>query len=537
MKITFGLTVTIMIIFVSLFLATKVMAAVYRYDSNDVPKDIPDPGTTFSALTVPDSLVIKDVNVVLDITHTYDGDLNVYLVAPDGTEVELFTAVGDNGDDFDATVLDDEANRSIIDGSAPFIGPYQPEGNLADFGGLNAQGTWQLKITDDTEQDSGVLNSWSLLIEPCPLPLAPTHPNPPDGAINVAVNTCLSWDHGPASSGITSDIYLGTDPNTLILVASDLTEPNYCPSPLEAETWYYWRVETDNPCWVTPGPIWSFETTPAPVARCRDVTVPADKDCQAVVTIDDIDRQSYDPDGGPITLRLEPPGPYSTGQHTITLTVTDDEGASATCEVMVTVLPTAYCCAKQAIDELWQLRAQDPTSEELIQAIDWLNMSLGENIMANDPNWLVWAGPDRIAQRQGGFAGSQVFEYQQQACTLLRIYVQNGGFAFTDQVNNIWQLLAEAGKKLTQTAISDAIFQGADPAIITEAKTISRQGDAAKDRGGREICDVALPRYAEAWRKAIDSLGPDVDINRDGKVDERDFDIFVEQWLEEVFLP
>ena len=537
MKAVLKLATITMVMYVCLFLISDARATVHRYDSSDVPQNIPDLGTISSSLTVPDSLVIKDVNVVLDITHPYDGDLDVYLVAPDGTQVELLTNVGSSGNNFESTILDDEATRPIVEGTAPFTGPYQPEGNLADFGGLNAQGTWQLKITDDASSDSGVLNSWSLIIELCPLPLAPTNPNPRDGAINVAVNTCLSWDPGSASSGVTWDVYLGTNPDMLVLIASDLTEPNYCPGPLEAKTWYYWQVEAENPCQVTPRLTWSFETTPAPVARCRNVTVQADKDCQALVTIDDIDWQSYDPDGGPITLSLDVTGPYPIGEHTVTLTVSDDEGASTTCTAIVTVLPTAYCYTKQAIAKIWHIRAQDPTAGELSQAIDWLNMSLGIKLAAGtvadiDQSQLVWAGPDRIAQRQGGFAGIQVFEYQREACRLLKIYVQNGGFAFANHINDVWQLLAEAGKKLTETAISDAIFQGADLATIEEAKILSRQGDAAKDRGGREICDVALLRYAEAWQKAIDSLGSPADWNRDGTVDLDDFILFSEQWLE-----
>ena len=523
--------------FVSLFLVGEAMAVVHRYDSSNVPEDIPDPGTTYSSLTVPDSFTIKDVNVVLNITHTYDSDLNAYLIAPDGTQVELFTNVGKSRSNFESTILDDEATRAIIDGNAPFTGSYQPEGNLADLDGLNAQGTWQLEITDNSEMDTGVLNSWSLLIEPCPVPSAPTNPNPPDGTTNVPVNACLSWD--PASSPTTWDVYLGTDPNALVLIASDLTEPNYCSGLLEAGTKYYWRVVDKSPCQNIPGPSCSFETTEAPVARCQDVTVPADKNCQAVVTIEDIDWQSYDPDGGPITLSLDPPGPYPIGEHIVTLIVSDDEGASTTCTAIVTVLPTAYCYTQQAIDKLWFIRYQDPTSEELSQAIDWLNMSLGINLTPNtladiDQSQVVWAGPDRIAQRQGGFAASQVFEYQRQACSLLKIYVQNQGldFAFADHVNDVWQLLAETGKKLADTAISDAIFHGADPAIIAEAKTLMRHGDIAKDRGGREIYDVALPKYAEAWQKTIDSLGPAVDWNRNGTVEFDDFTIFSNEWFE-----
>lgn len=537
MKTTFRLVTITTVMFVSLFLAAEAMATVHRYNSSDVPQDISDLGTIYSSLTVQDSFAIKDVNVILDITHTFDSDLMAYLIAPDGTRVELFTDVGGDSSNFESTILDDEAAISITEGHAPFTGSYRPKGNLANLDGLNAQGTWQLEITDDSEMDSGVLNSWSLLIEPCPVPPEPTNPTPPDGTTNVPLNACLSWD--PASSPTTWDVYLGTDPNTLVLIAEDLTEPNYCPGLLEAETEYHWRVTDNSPCQDMPGPGWSFRTTDAPVARCQDVTVPADKNCQAVVTIEDIDWQSYDPDGGPITLSIDPPGPYPIGEHTVMLTVSDNEGASTTCTAIVTVLPTAYCYIQQAIDKLWFIRYQDPTSEELSQAIEWLNMNLGINLMPStlvdiDKSQVVWAGPNRIAQRQGGFAASQVFEYQQQACMLLKIYVQNQelDFAFADHINDVWQLLAKADKKLADTAISDAIFQGADPAIIAEVKTLTRQANMAKDRGGREIYDVALPKYAEAWQKAIDNLGPAVDWNRNGTVEIDDFMIFSNEWLE-----
>jgi hypothetical protein len=52
-----------------------------------------------------------------------------------------------------------------------------------------------------------------------------------------------------------------------------------------------------------------------------------------------VDDGSFDPDAGDtITLRQEPPGPYTVGATQVTLTVTDDHGASATCTATVTVV-------------------------------------------------------------------------------------------------------------------------------------------------------------------------------------------------------
>lgn len=87
-----------------------------------------------------------------------------------------------------------------------------------------------------------------------------------------------------------------------------------------------------------------------PVAQCRDVVVPADGMCQAAASIDD---GSFDPDGDPLTLTQDPPGPYPLGETTVELTVEDDQGASATCTATVTVedvsAPVVECNAPATI--------------------------------------------------------------------------------------------------------------------------------------------------------------------------------------------
>ena len=105
-----------------------------------------------------------DVNVQLTISHTRDQDLDVYLISPDGTRVQLFTDVGGNGDHFTGTILDDQASVSITAGAAPFAGTYRPEGSLAALNGKNALGTWTLEITDDQWLYSGTLHSWSITV-------------------------------------------------------------------------------------------------------------------------------------------------------------------------------------------------------------------------------------------------------------------------------------------------------------------------------------------------------------------------------------
>jgi hypothetical protein len=75
-----------------------------------------------------------------------------------------------------------------------------------------------------------------------------------------------------------------------------------------------------------------------PIALCTDVTIAASPNCNADASVD---NGSYDPDSGDtITLSQSPPGPYPLGTTAVTLTVTDNHGASSSCEATVTVIDT-----------------------------------------------------------------------------------------------------------------------------------------------------------------------------------------------------
>jgi subtilisin-like proprotein convertase family protein len=133
------------------------------YASTDVPKTIADSSTVTSTLAVADNKVIQDVNVTIgNITHTYDGDLEIRLTAPDATVVLLVDNRGGTGENFVDTVFDDEAAASITSGAAPFTGSFQPEGSLTALDGKNAAGSWTLSVTDTASGDTGTLTEWSI---------------------------------------------------------------------------------------------------------------------------------------------------------------------------------------------------------------------------------------------------------------------------------------------------------------------------------------------------------------------------------------
>jgi subtilisin-like proprotein convertase family protein len=143
--------------------ATSVTAS-----SGTINKAIPDnksSGVTttlaFSGIAAP----IADVTVTLNITHTRDSDLTVYLIGPDGTQVTLFSMVGGSGDNFTDTTLSDAAAISITAGTAPFTGTFRPSpGPLSAFDGKAASGTWTLKVVDSKRNSTGSIQSWSLTV-------------------------------------------------------------------------------------------------------------------------------------------------------------------------------------------------------------------------------------------------------------------------------------------------------------------------------------------------------------------------------------
>jgi subtilisin-like proprotein convertase family protein len=132
---------------------------------NTNPLSVPDLGTINSNMVVTGvGGPIADINVRVNITMTWNSDLDVFLVHPDGTRVELFTDVGGSSQNFIDTVLDDQAATSITAGSAPYTGSFRPEGSLATLNSKSANGTWRLELTDDLGGDVATLNNWQLII-------------------------------------------------------------------------------------------------------------------------------------------------------------------------------------------------------------------------------------------------------------------------------------------------------------------------------------------------------------------------------------
>src|SRR5262249_21774050 len=108
--------------------------------------------------------VISSVRVTVNITHTYDSDLTLTLIAPDGRRITLANRRGLSGDNYTNTIFDDTAGTAISGGVATFTGSVRPEQLLSQLAGLDPNGDWKLEAVDNVAIDSGKLVGWSLSI-------------------------------------------------------------------------------------------------------------------------------------------------------------------------------------------------------------------------------------------------------------------------------------------------------------------------------------------------------------------------------------
>lgn len=91
---------------------------------------------------------VARVEVAVDITHPYIGDLRVALVSAGGTEVVLHDGSGGSADNLVKT----------------YTGATTPA--LAGLAGQPLAGTWRLRVADRAAADVGKLNRWRLLVQP-----------------------------------------------------------------------------------------------------------------------------------------------------------------------------------------------------------------------------------------------------------------------------------------------------------------------------------------------------------------------------------
>ena len=133
--------------------------------SSTTTTTIVDNTTVINTITVPalGGQTITDLNVFVNISHTWISDVRLTLQSPTGTSIALVnTGVCTDMDNM--TVEFDQQAASAIGVVCPITNIFAiPAASLAGFNGQVLQGTWTLSVQDVATGDPGTLNSWCLI--------------------------------------------------------------------------------------------------------------------------------------------------------------------------------------------------------------------------------------------------------------------------------------------------------------------------------------------------------------------------------------
>ncbi len=151
------------------------------------------------------------VTVIIDsLTHSYDGDLDIRLVAPNGSEIILVSGRGGAGVNYLHTIFK-TGFTPIASGTAPFNGTFAPQQAFNNLTG-SANGTWKLEISDLGGLDVGTLWKWSLSIQANAINAYSW--SPATGLSNAAINN-------PSALPASTTAYIVTVTDVLGCSASD----------------------------------------------------------------------------------------------------------------------------------------------------------------------------------------------------------------------------------------------------------------------------------------------------------------------------
>lgn len=148
-----------------------------------------------NTINVPTNITITDVNIGLNVTHTYPQDLQIAINHPDATQVLVWNRACAGNDNFNVILSDGSATFSCV---ANMTGTFAPSNPLSAYNGKPSNGTWALLARDGYDGDTGQINSWSVEVcsqtitlssESFGLDNFTLYPNPNNGSFNIQFNS------------------------------------------------------------------------------------------------------------------------------------------------------------------------------------------------------------------------------------------------------------------------------------------------------------------------------------------------------------
>ncbi len=144
--------------------------------ANNTSTPIADVATTTSTIVVPSQggTTISDLNVYVNISHTYTSDLRLSLKSPANTTIALINTGLCTSSDNIIVEFDQTGANGAIGSVCPMNNLFSiPAASLAGFNGQVLQGTWTLTVQDVAAGDVGTINSWCLIPTLNPVKVSP----------------------------------------------------------------------------------------------------------------------------------------------------------------------------------------------------------------------------------------------------------------------------------------------------------------------------------------------------------------------------
>ena len=148
----------------------------FEYDTFEASPGLMISQDTMETTTIESSGIIEssitDVNVYLNISHTFISDLSLFLThETSGTEITLYDAACDGlceRNNIFAIIDDDDWAGDFCrvceeEDCAACGGPYRPVDPLSTFDGLDPNSIWTLTFVDNfPAEDNGTLEYWRI---------------------------------------------------------------------------------------------------------------------------------------------------------------------------------------------------------------------------------------------------------------------------------------------------------------------------------------------------------------------------------------
>ena len=175
-----------------------------------------------SKLVFFEDLPVADINVQLDIEHTFLADLVINLTSPSGTTVTLLSNSCGDARNINA-IFDDDSPAFNCSVNPGIGGSVKPLGSLSSFNGESLVGEWILEIKDNAPSDGGSLKSFTL--EVCVEgDFRPDADN--DGVFDDGDDLCLNTPVGQEVDASGCAVYRFPPENFIISLESETCRDN-----------------------------------------------------------------------------------------------------------------------------------------------------------------------------------------------------------------------------------------------------------------------------------------------------------------------